>query len=268
MSVDLYHHGSSVCAAKVRYALNEKGVEWRGHYLDILKGDQFDPDYMKLNPKALVPTLVHDGKVLTESTFICEYIDEAFDGRELKPATPYERAKMRLWTQAVDEHIHPACGEVTFVSCHRHILARLPEVDLRQFLESTPPISVTPTWHERKKQLVQLGFETPGVAEKFKLYDRYLQRMEDELHSHPWLAGDTFSLADIGLTPYVNRLDMMGMSGLWTESRPRLTDWFNRIKARPTFKVTFLDWCPPDLANDLMVFGSQSWPEAKQVIAA
>ena len=164
---------------------NEKGIPWKGVYLDILKGDQFDPEYMKLNPKAVVPTLVHDGKVIVESTVIAEYIDEAFPTPPLRPRTPYVRAKMRLWTKAVDEDVHPACGEVTFVSCHRHILMRLSPADLKQFLDSTPPLSVTPQWHERKKQLVKLGFQTPGVAEKFRLYDRYLQKMEDALAEGP-----------------------------------------------------------------------------------
>ena len=64
--LELYHHGSSVCAAKVRFALGEKRLEWQGHYLDILKGDQFAPEYQKLNPKAVVPTLVHDGQVIVD----------------------------------------------------------------------------------------------------------------------------------------------------------------------------------------------------------
>ena len=72
----LYHHGSSVCAAKVRIVLAEKSLPWDGVYVDILRGDQFDPAYVKLNPKAVVPTLVHDGKVIVESTVICEYLDE------------------------------------------------------------------------------------------------------------------------------------------------------------------------------------------------
>ncbi len=124
--LELYHHGSSVCAAKVRLVLAEKGLEWKGHYIDILKGEQFDPDYIKLNPKAVVPTLVHDGKVLTESTLICEYLDDAFPAPSLKPADPYARWQMRIWTKAVDDQVHPACAELTFSSTHRHTLARLP----------------------------------------------------------------------------------------------------------------------------------------------
>ena len=118
--LELYHHGSSVCAAKVRIVLAEKGLDWKGHYLDILKGDQFDPEYMKLNPKAVVPTLVHDGNVILESTVICEYLDEVFQQVALKPTDPVARAKMRLWTKAVDEDMHPACAEITFASSHRH----------------------------------------------------------------------------------------------------------------------------------------------------
>jgi hypothetical protein len=70
------------------------------------------------------------------------------------------------------------------------------------------------------------------------------------------------------MTPYVNRLDMLGMSDMWVASRPRLTAWFERIKTRPTFKPCFLDYCPPDLTADLKTYGSQSWPEVRAILAA
>ena len=111
-----------------------------------------------------------------------------------------------------------------------------------------------------------MGFATPGVAEKFRLYDRYLAKMETTLATQPWLAGQDFTLADVAMTPYLNRLDMMGMSEMWTRSRPRVTGWWGRICARPTFKTTFLDACPPDLTADLKTFGSQSWPEVKKIL--
>ena len=266
--LELYHHGSSVCAAKVRLVLAEKGLPWTGHYLDILAGDQFDPAYMKLNPKAVVPTLVHDGRVLTESTVICEYLDEVFPDPPLKPADAFARHRMRLWTKAVDEEMHPACAEVTFACTHRHTVARLGEEGVARFLASTPPQSVTPTWHARKKEIVTLGFAAPGIERPFRLYDRYLQKMEDVLADSPWLAGGTFSLADIGMAPYVNRLDMMGMSEMWTARRPRLTEWFERVKARASFQPAFMEWFPPQLANDLATFGGQSWPEVRRILAA
>ncbi len=264
----LYDHGSSVCAAKVRIVLAEKSLPWERIYIDILRGDQFDPAYMKLNPKAVVPTLVHDGKVIIESAVICEYLDEAFPDPPLKPADPEHRAAMRLWTKAVDELLHPACAELTFASCHRHIVGRLSPEKFAEFLNSTPPVSVTTDWHARKKEIVRDGMAAPRVDRTFRLYDSYLQKMEDTLAHQRWLAGDAFSLADIALAPYVNRLDMLGMAEMWVGSRPRLSDWFARLKSRPSFKPSLLDMCPPDLTDDLRTFGSRSWPDVKRLLAA
>jgi glutathione S-transferase len=266
--ITLYHHGSSVCAAKVRITLAEKLLPWEGVYLDILRGDQFDPNYVKLNPKAVVPTLVHDGKVILESSVICEYLDESFPDPPLKPANAGHRAAMRLWTKAVDEFLHPACAELTFASCHRYILGRLSPEKFAEFLESTPPVSVTADWHARKKEIVRQGMSAPRVDRTFRLYDSYLQKMEDTLADQRWLAGDTYSLADIAMAPYVNRLDMLGMSEMWISRRPRLTEWFERMRSRPSFKPSLLDVCPPDLTNDLKTFGTLSWPDVKRRLAA
>jgi glutathione S-transferase len=266
--ITLYHHGSSVCAAKVRIVLAEKNLPWQGIYVDILRGEQFAPAYTKLNPKAVVPTLVHDGRVIVESTVIAEYLDEVFPDPALKPAAAADRAAMRLWTKAVDEQLHPACAELTFACCHRHIIGRLSPEKLAEFLDSTPPLSVTANWHARKKEIVRQGTAAPGLDRTFRLYDSYLQKMEDTLANQPWLAGNAFSLADVGVTPYVNRLDMLGMSALWTRSRPRVTAWFDRIKARESFKPALLDMCPPDLTEDLKVFGTRSWPEVERLLRA
>ncbi len=266
--LELYHHGSSVCAAKVRLTLAEKKLEWQGHYIDILKGDQFDAAYMKLNPKAVVPTLIHDGFVLQESSVICEYIDEVFPDPPLTSTTAAERARMRLWTKAIDEVLHPMCGEITFACSHRHTVARLGPEGLANFLASTPPVSVTAGWHERKKVIVKHGLGAPGIDQSLRLYDAYLGKMETSLAENHWVAGDAYSLADIGLVPYVNRLDMMNMSAMWTRSRPRVTDWFERVKAKPTFKPQMLDWVPADLTRDLATFGAQSWPEIDRILHA
>ena len=151
MTFTLYHHGSSVCAAKVRFALAEKGLDWEGEYIDILKGEQFDPEYLKLNPKGVVPTLVHDGRVILDSTVIVEYLDQIAPDSSVHPADPLERAQARYWTKAVDEDLHPACGAVTFVCSHRHtVLKNLGEEGVKKFLASTPSMSVTSNWKDLK----------------------------------------------------------------------------------------------------------------------
>jgi glutathione S-transferase len=85
--LELYHNINSVCAQKVRIALKEKGQEAKEHLL-TLQGDQNDPAYLKLNPNGVVPTLVHDGNVIVESSLILYYIDEAFPDPPLMPNTP------------------------------------------------------------------------------------------------------------------------------------------------------------------------------------
>ena len=93
----LYHHPSSTCSAKVRLVLAEKGIAWTGKVVDILRGEQFAPEYLALNAAGVVPTLVHDGRVVRESLVICEYLEEAFPGASLVPTNYVERARMRVW---------------------------------------------------------------------------------------------------------------------------------------------------------------------------
>ena len=265
--LELYHHGSSVCAAKVRLFLEEKQLPWTGHYIDILKGEQFTPEYRKVNPKAVVPALIHDGKAIRESSVICAYLDEVFPERPVRPADPVLRAEERYWTKAVDEELHPACGALTFMSSHRHTIRALGEQRMKEFLDSTPPFSVTADWHEQKKTYVRLGFEAPGAAAKVKLYDRYLWRMEEALEDGDWLIGDRFSFADIAMTPYVMRLDMLSMQGMWAGGRmPRVEAWLGNIKARASFQPAIWKWMPDDLTGQLRVNGAKSWPEVAELL--
>ena len=103
--LELYHHGSSVCAAKVRWAMILKDLNFEAHYVDILKGEQFEPEYIKINPKAVVPSLIHDGKILNESTVIMEYLDLAFPEKQLTPKDPFVfQAVQRLYITRLPDH--------------------------------------------------------------------------------------------------------------------------------------------------------------------
>jgi glutathione S-transferase len=263
--LELYHHGSSVCAAKVRLALAEKELAWNGHYVDILAGEQFRPDYLAINPKAVVPTLVHDGNVITESTVICEYVDEVFAERPIYPCSPAARARVRIWTKAVDEELHPACSAITYVLSHRHTILRNGVGSFDDFIKQGGADGLAA--RTLKWQWIEHGLAAPGAADKVRLYAGYLQKMEKALVSSDWLAGGEFSMADIAMTPYVNRLDVLAMDGLWKNGRlPGVESWFARIKARESFKPALIDWMPPALMTEMSANGEKSWPEVARLL--
>jgi glutathione S-transferase len=259
--LELYHHGTSVCAAKPRIVFAEKGLEWTGHYVDILKGEQFAPDYAKLNPKQVVPTLVHDGHVVRESAVIGEYLDEVFPDPPLKPATALDRATMRLWTKRLDEEVHPATGIVTYAISHRHaVIANGPEA-VNKWVNQGAPAE-----RERRRRRIENGIDDPEAQDSLRVYDRFLGDMETQLARTTWLAGDRFSLAEVGVIPYVNRLDMLNLSRLWTATRPHLADWFQRVKARPSFEPALMKYVPPGLGEMMRARGEEAWPRVRAIL--
>jgi glutathione S-transferase len=90
--------------------------------------------------------------------------------------------------------------------------------------------------------------------------------MEAQLGKTQWLASDAYTLADIEITPYVERIDRLGLAGMW-QNRPRLAEWFTRIKARPSFKA-IADYPPSGGYDDTGRDGLKSWPRIKELIAA
>jgi glutathione S-transferase len=260
--LELYHHGTSVCAAKARIVLAEKGVEWKGHYVDILAGEQFKPEYMKMNPNAVVPTLVHDGHVIIESTVICEYIDEVFPDPPLKPADPRDRAQMRIWTKRIDEQVHPSTTPVTYAISHRHVVISHGPAVVEEYINKLGPLAAP-----KRRRRIELGIEDEDATASLKVWNKFLADMEAWLSSHRWLAGDTFSLADACVTPFINRLDMLQLGFMWTEKRPHVTDWFERIKARPWFVPMMFGFIPPKLKDLMKEKGLEAQPKARAILA-
>lgn len=265
--LELYHHGSSACAARVRLALAEKGLDWRSRYVDILAGEQFAPEFLALNPKAVVPVLVHDGRVVRESTVICEYLEEACEGAPIYPRDPYERAQVRIWTKAVDEELHPACSAVTYVVSHRHTILRRGAGSFEEFLARGHGEGRAA--RERKWQWIQHGFDAPGVADQIRLYDAYLHRMEDALAGASWLVAGHCSMADLALAPYLFRLESLALDSLWKGGRlPAVEDWYERMRARPAFEAALTRWLPAELADEMRENGRRAWPEIEPLLAA
>jgi glutathione S-transferase len=123
--LELYHNINSVCAQKVRIALEEKGQKANDHIM-TLRGDQFDPTYRKLNPNAVVPTLIHNGEPIIESSLILYYIDEIFPDPALMPKEPLQRFRVRMFNKLIDEYVHNSCTILTFATAFRPAFLKMP----------------------------------------------------------------------------------------------------------------------------------------------
>ncbi len=260
--LELYHHGTSVCAAKPRIVLAEKGIDWKGHYVDILAGEQFRPEYMKLNPNAVVPTLVHDGHVIIESTVICEYLDEVFPDPPLKPDNAPQRARMRIWTKRIDEQVHPATTPVTYAISHRHVVISHGPKVVEEYINKMGPAAAV-----KRRRRIELGIDDEDARASLKVWDKFLADMEAWLAGYPWLAGERFSLADACVTPFINRLDMLQLGFMWREHRPAVTGWFDRIRAKPWFQPMLFGFVPPPLKRLMEEKGKEAEPRARAILA-
>jgi glutathione S-transferase len=124
-----------------------------------------------------------------------------------------------------------------------------------------------PAERERRRRRIYNGLDEPEAQAALRIYDRFLADMETQLARTPWLAGDRFSLAEVNVIPFVNRLDMLALSGMWTQSRPRVTDWWERIKARPTFQDAMFKYVPPPLRRLMAEKGEEAWPKVSAILA-
>ena len=263
MTLALYHNDMSSCAQKVRLLLAEKGLEWESRHLDLRSGEHQKDWYIKLNPRAVVPTLIDGDIVVPESNVINEYLDERFPDPPMKPAEPSGRARMRLWTKQLDEGVHDAgIAILSFGVAFRHQYIVKGEAG-KAMLESIPD----PAKRERRRDVIEKGLDSPHFKIAIERLLTLYRDMDDTLGRHAWLAGDAYSIADAAFTPYVVRLEHLDVMGL-LDRTPRTAGWFRRIKARPSFHDAIVRWENAGYLDLMKRRGREDWPKIKEIMAA
>ena len=261
--IELYHNGMSTCSQKVRIALAEKGQAFESHHLNLRTRDQGKPEYLKLNPNGVVPTLVHDGVPIIESSVICEYIDEVWPTPPLRPADAYDRARMRLWTKQLDEGLHAASATISACIAFRYqFMEGKTEAELKKVLDGFVDPVKRRVMSENVLQGVESSFFRPAMLRVKKMLDD----MEAALGNGPWLAGKDYSLADIAVAPYVTRVDHLQLGGM-IAARPHLADWYARIQARPAYRTGMVDWYIPDFIALMKDRGAEARAKVEAVVA-
>lgn len=231
--IELWHHRNSTCSQKVRLALAEKGLAWTGHSVNLREFEQLSAAFLALNPAGMVPVLVHDGAVLTESLVINEYLDDTFPDAPLRPADALGRARMREWTLYVATEPTWAIKAPSYQKNLRPALAGTrPQAEFAQIAARMPHRENAERWLTAATR----GFTRQELGADLARMAKTLDRMQAALEHSAWLAGDAYTLADVDMTPFVHRLADLGETAM-IESRPRVADWYARVRVRPSFET-------------------------------
>jgi len=231
----LYSFGPGANSLKPMLTLYEKGLEFNHRLLDSSKFEHHSDWYKKINPRGQVPALDDNGKVVTESTVICEYLEDTYPTEvKLRPDDHYDRAMMRIWTKWVDEYF---CWCVSTIGWHRHVskmVEGLADAEFEKMVGNVPIPEQQAKWRRARE-----GFPQELLDEEMRKIGVSIRKLDDHLASHEWLAGGIYSLADICSFAIANGMEA-GFAELVNESdTPHLVRWLHRIHERPAVKEMF-----------------------------
>ena len=231
----LYNFGPGANSLKPLLALYEKGLDFKPHYLNPGKFEQHEDWFKKLNPNGQVPALDHDGKIITESTVICEYLEDVFtNAPPLRPADPFLRAQMRIWTKFVDEYF---CWCVSTIGWERRIgpMARkISDEEFEKLVDRVPLHEMKVKWRNARK-----GFDPKLLEEEMRKIKYSIDKLEARLKNHQWLAGDDYTLADICNYAIATNMDTGFPDICNDKDTPGMIAWLKRIRERPAVKKMF-----------------------------
>ncbi|UJF18383.1 glutathione S-transferase family protein [Vibrio sp. SS-MA-C1-2] len=236
--IHLYHASFSNCAMRVRLTLEEKGLPWTSHLLNLMKGEHLTDEYIGINPNAVVPTLVDNGVVIIDSADIIDYLDDKYNHFSLRPAAENQQKEMFEWMYlARDNHLSIKTymyGNIDSFGSMKKSSEELAEYQSKQTFDEG-----LLKFHQRFNS--DEGFSAEELQTATAIIDDCFAKMNQRLKDHDWLVGDAFSLADIAWIP---QLIILKMANYPFENYPHLEAWKQAIFKRPSYQRAILDWIP------------------------
>jgi len=239
----LYHAEPAANSLKALITIKEKGLPFESVYIDLHKFEQHEPWFVAINPEGQVPVLDHDGQIITHTTVIGEYLEDAFpEAAPLRPADPLGKARMRCWNKFCDEHV---MNYVSMHGWHRLVGAIARSVEAGEFERLMARI---PLYEQREKwRTARSGFSESDLANATRKIEVAVDKIEQQLQHNPWLAGDMYTLADINFFAIGGMALQRLFPQMKVESRaPHLSGWVQRMFERPGVKAAF---AMPDRTN-------------------
>ena len=233
--IHLYHANRSNCSARVRLLLEEKELDWTSHHIDLGKKENISEEYFGINPKGVVPALVHDGTVITESNDILLYLEKTFPEPGFRAVSPDLQPEIDYWLKmSGDLHI-PGIKTFQYYKLNAALLEKTDEeLALYRKLQSDPELLAFHGKHSEGRR-----FSEADAAAAAALLDESFVKQEQAVADGGWLVGASYTLADISWSPTVTTL----LAGGFDFGRyPNIQEWYERISRRPQFEKAVFEW--------------------------
>jgi len=215
----------SNCSMRVRLLLEEKSIPWTSHEINLGNQENLQDWYLAINPKGLVPAIIDDGVPVTESNDILHYLEDKFPQPSFTPADPEAEKLMRDWVErSASLHIK---AMKTYMYGKMGVSSKRAE-DMEHYRKIQPDAELI-AFHQKSLD----GFKPEEVEQAEQLNHEILAEMESALSRTPWLAGDTYSLADIAWIPNMELLRKLSFP---LDRYPHVTKWIASIEARPSYE--------------------------------
>ncbi|MDG2300111.1 MAG: glutathione S-transferase family protein [Planktomarina sp.] len=232
----LYHSDRSNCSARVRLLLEEKELPWVSHQLSLMDKENVTEEYFGINPKGLVPALIHDGVVVTESNDILFYLEDNFPEPSFRNVPDKDQSEINWWLKKSGDVHLPGIKTLQYYNRLAKMLKKSNETYERyQSLQKDPELKKFHAKHGAPGSSLTQE-DADGAKE---LMDGVFEKMESALSKSEWIVGDTYTLADISWGPTYTT---MTIGGFDFDRYTNIQAWYKRVSARPQFYEANLKW--------------------------
>jgi len=245
------HYPFSSCSQKLRIFLNLKKIPWESHILDLRAKENLSPWYLGINPRGLVPTLVHDGTVHIESNDILAYLEQRFPEPRLIPAGMESQIAALL---RHEDDLHMDLRALSFRFVFAPPGPPKSAQDLQRYantgsgtVQGKKDAVIDEQIAFWQRYLSEGGISDAAARESLNKFRAEFAALDSRLASHPYLFGDSLTVVDIAWFVYASRMLLAGYP--LQRLHPRVGEWFTSLQARPEFAREVE--LPPDAAQQL-----------------
>ena len=233
--IHLFHFSGSACSQKLRIFFNIKKINWNSHVINLIKQEQFSKWFLGINPRGLVPTLVHDGDVHIESNEIMAYLDDVYKDNKLFPIDLIDEINKDL---AFEDSLHHDLRRLTFRYIIPHALGKKnpSTIDAKEQFEGT--IQGKADENKSKEILFwkshyQNGITDDEIIESANKFKNIYEDFDKTLKNQKYLKGDKFTVVDLAWYVSTKRL---AMAGIPIEKYKNVQKWFSNLDNDENFK--------------------------------